>query len=141
MERDQLSCKHLAYFEEVTEISKRICSGNHGRIERACIDPFFLESVFFIGHLDVSAGCIRDPMSPKACWKHAIEHIDSAIDTLYEILGSSEPHKIVWLGRWQVRSDSVKDADHILLRLTDRESPNSHSWGWEISYEFHGFDS
>jgi hypothetical protein len=56
-------------------------------------------------------------MSPNTSWKNTIHHIDPASNPLYEILGCSNPHEIVWLISWKNWSKYIENPIHIFLAL------------------------
>gem|GEM_PF-5963067 len=98
VEGEELSSEDLTGLEEVTEVSEGVGARNHGRELRSRVDPLFFGGVFFIGDFDITSGRVGNSMSSETGWEDTVEHINPSIDSLDEVLGSSESHEIVRFG-------------------------------------------
>lgn len=119
MERQKLPSEAFVCLQKVSEVSERVRSRNVRGELGSRWDTAFFHGKPIRGDLEVPVGRIRYGMPSESRGEHAVEHIDTAIYSLYEVFGSSNAHEIVRLAFRKLRSDNVENAEHVFLRFPD----------------------
>lgn len=138
MKAEELTAQEFSDMAEMAQISEGIVFRDPGLKLGIHGDATFFVLVGLVRDLDVPFRGEGDSMPSESRREHAIEHVDSSKNPLDEVLGSSEPHKIVRFLCREGWSDHVEDADKILFRLSDAQPPESDSWSIQTAEELSG---